>query len=90
MLTTSYLRRTRTLVVTAGVALALLPGAARAQQPIPGVVVEVATKSDVLRAMQHEAQGALDERKPSGWRSAASSYRRAAELRGNTPEALDL
>ena len=88
MRTTPILRRTFHLAaVAAGVAFAFVPVAASAQQPIPGVVVETTAKRDLSRAEVLETQAAFEERTPKGWRDAASLYRRAAELRGNSPEA---
>ena len=90
MLTIAQLRRASYVVAAAGVAFAVLPASAAAQQPIPGVVVEAANKPDVLRAAQLEAQASAHEATPRGWKDAATLYRRAAELRGNTPEAATL
>ena len=87
--TYSPFRRAHALVAaTFGVALALIPAAAHAQQAIPGVVV--AAKQDVARAAQLEAEALREEASPKRWRDAAGLYRRAAELQGSTPEAASL
>lgn len=89
MFTTSPSRRAHALVAAvAGIALALLPAVASAQQ-LPAVVV-AAAKPDLARAAQLEADAAREEATPKGWRDAASLYRRAAELHGSTPEAATL
>jgi hypothetical protein len=74
-------------VAVAASGLALVPAVAFAQQPVAGVVVEAASRPDILRAERLEAQALLEEGKPSRWRDAAGLYRRAAELRGTTAEA---
>lgn len=90
MISTSPFRRAHAYrAAAAGLALALLPAAASAQQPIPAVVV-AASKPDLARAAQLEADAAREELSPTRWRDAASLYRRAAELHGTTPEAANL
>lgn len=74
-------------LAASGLALALVPVAASAQQRVPGVIVEAASQPDLQRAARYETQALLEEAKPSRWRDAASNYRRAAELRGPSPEA---
>ena len=91
MFTNSTSRRAHALVAAAaGVALALLPAAASAQQPIPGVVVAVAPKPNLERAARLETDALREESSPKGWRDAAGLYRRAAELHGSSPEAATL
>ena len=91
---TPHLRRATMTVATVagalGTALALSATTALAQQAIPAVVVEATTKPDLERAAKLESQAALEEATPRGWRGAASLYRRAAELRGDTPEGAAL
>ena len=75
--------------VAAGVALLLAPASLHAQAPAVRVVASAASP-DLQRAELLETQAAVEERSPKAWRDAASLYRRAAELRGDSPEAAAL
>ena len=90
MYTISPIRRALHLVVASSIACALVPAVAFAQQPVARIVVATTPKPNLIRAQQLQSQAALDERTPRGWRDAASLYRRAAELLGDTPDAVQL
>jgi hypothetical protein len=90
MPTFPQLRRASYIVASFGAALAFAPAAAAAQHTIPAVVVEAASDPDLQRAAKLEAQAALEEASPRRWKDAATLYRRAAELHGETLEAAAL